>query len=106
MEFIKTIADLLFHLEDYLRIFIQNNGILIYGLLFLIVFAETGLVVMPFLPGDSLLFIAGMLAHDVDSGLNPFLVAGTFIVAAFLGDNTNYFIGTLSLSRYFGDRNA
>jgi len=93
MEFINTILELLLHLEEYLRSFIQDHGVLIYGLFFLIVFAETGLVVMPFLPGDSLLFIAGMLANDVDSGLNPFLVSATFIIAAFLGDNTNYYIG-------------
>lgn len=93
MEFINTILELLLHLEEYLRSFIQDHGVLIYGLFFLIVFAETGLVVMPFLPGDSLLFIAGMLANDVDSGLNPFLVSATFILAAFLGDNTNYYIG-------------
>jgi membrane-associated protein len=101
MEFVKTILDLLLHLEDFLRIFIQDNGILIYWLFFLIVFAETGLVVMPFLPGDSLLFIAGMLAHDTDSGLNPFLLIATFIIAAFLGDNTNYFIGKTFGARVF-----
>jgi membrane-associated protein len=65
----------------------------LYALLFLIVFCETGLVVLPLLPGDSLLFTAGVLAGNADNNLNVFAIIILLIIAALLGDNTNYFIG-------------
>ena len=65
----------------------------IYGLLFLIVFCETGLVVMPFLPGDSLLFAIGAIAADSDSGINIWIAGIVLLIAAILGDTVNYWIG-------------
>ena len=83
--------DFILHVDRYLDAYVATHGIWIYGLLFLVVFVETGLVVMPFLPGDSLLFAAGALAaagHIHAGGL-----LGLLIFAAVLGDNCNYFIG-------------
>lgn len=96
METIKHGLDILLHLNDYLKLWIGEYGIWIYGILFLIIFVETGLVVMPLLPGDSLLFAAGALAAS-DGSLNILYLIPLLILAALLGDNTNYFVG-----RYFG----
>lgn len=87
------ILDLFLHLPDHLRIFISANGNLVYGLLFLIIFCETGLVITPFLPGDSLLFAIGAIAADPTSNLNIWAAAIILIVAAILGDTVNYWIG-------------
>lgn len=89
----KEILDLFLHLQDHLHDFTRDHGSLIYGLLFLIVFCETGLVVTPFLPGDSLLFAIGALAANPASGLNVWLAGFTLLAAATLGDTTNYWIG-------------
>lgn len=89
----KEIIDFVLHINDHLQVFVQTYGALVYGLLFLIVFAETGLVVTPFLPGDSLLFAAGALAANETNGLNVALIIILLIAAALAGDNTNYFIG-------------
>jgi len=89
----KEFVDIFLHLQDHLNDFISAHGSLIYGLLFLIVFCETGLVVTPFLPGDSLLFAIGALAANPGSGLNVWLAAGVLLSAAALGDTTNYWIG-------------
>lgn len=89
----KDILDLFLHLPEHLGEFIRFHGALIYGLLFLIVFCETGLVVTPFLPGDSLLFAIGALAADHTSGLNIWLAAAVLLAAAILGDTVNYWIG-------------
>ncbi len=91
METLQFFWDLIVHLDQHLAIFIQNYGFWVYALLFLIIFCETGLVVTPFLPGDSLLFIAGSLAAI--GKMNPFLLGLLLIMAAFLGDNTNRLIG-------------
>lgn len=72
----------------------QDYGNWLYAILFLIVFVETGLVVMPLLPGDSLLFTAGVLAADPANNFNIYLLIPLLIIAALLGDNTNYFIGS------------
>jgi membrane-associated protein len=72
----------------------QDYGNWLYGILFLIVFVETGLVVMPLLPGDSLLFTAGVLAADPANNFNIYLLIPLLILAALMGDNTNYFIGS------------
>jgi len=96
MELIKQGLDVLMHLNQYLSLWIQDYGIWIYGILFLIIFVETGLVVMPLLPGDSLLFAAGALAAS-EGSLNIAILIPLLILAALLGDNTNYFIG-----KYFG----
>jgi len=92
-----TLIDIFLHLDQHLAAVATTYGPWIYGLLFAIVFAETGLVVTPFLPGDSLLFAAGALAGaDV---LNPWGVATVLCAAAIIGDNVNYFVG-----RFVGER--
>jgi len=79
---------------------VQNYGNMVYAIMFLIVFVETGLIVMPFLPGDSLLFAAGALAAANDNvGLNIWVLIPLLILAALLGDNLNYFIG-----RFFSEQ--
>lgn len=97
MELLTGFLDLLLHLDRHLLWVLQHYGLWIYALLFLIVFVETGLVVAPFLPGDSLLFVAGTLAAA--GGLDVFAVGGLLIVAAILGDSLNYTIG-----RYLGPK--
>jgi membrane-associated protein len=89
----KEIIDFVLHINQHLQDFVQAYGALVYALLFLIVFAETGLVVTPFLPGDSLLFAAGALAANEVNNLNVFIIIILLIAAALAGDNTNYFIG-------------
>jgi membrane-associated protein len=97
MELIAFLWDLLVHLDRHLAALLQEYGIWIYALLFLIVFCETGLVVTPFLPGDSLLFVAGALWAA--AGMDPQALAGTLIAAALCGDNVNYWVG-----RYLGPK--
>lgn len=92
-KIMKEIIDFVLHINQHLQDFVQAYGALVYALLFLIVFAETGLVVTPFLPGDSLLFAAGALAANEANNLNVFLIIILLIAAALAGDNTNYFIG-------------
>lgn len=93
MEILEIFKELLTNTKGFLELFVQNHGTWIYGLLFLIVFCETGLVVLPLLPGDSLLFTAGVLAGNVSNNLDVGLIIILLIIAALLGDNTNYFIG-------------
>lgn len=85
------LVDFILHVDRHLTEFVAANGIWIYGLLFLIVFVETGLVVMPFLPGDSLLFAAGAIAAT--GAMDPFILTGLLLVAAVLGDTVNYQVG-------------
>lgn len=85
------LVDILLHLDTYLNVLVQSYGIWIYLILFLIIFSETGLVVAPFLPGDSMLFVAGTVASSGAMDVN--MLVGTLVVAAFSGDNTNYWIG-------------
>ncbi len=94
---LHTFIDFILHINEHLAGMVQEYGVLIYGILFLIIFVETGLVVMPFLPGDSLLFAAGALCANEQNGLNLALLIGLLTLAAILGDNTNYFIG-----KFFG----
>lgn len=91
MELIATFIDLFIHLDEHLNVIIQNYGVWTYGLLFLIIFLETGLVVTPFLPGDSLLFAAGTFAGI--GSLNVFLLFILLSTAAIIGDTVNYWIG-------------
>jgi membrane-associated protein len=91
MEFLKSIVDLFLHLDEYLSVVIQNYGGWTYALLFIVIFIETGLVVTPFLPGDSLLFAAGTFAAL--GSLNIYFMWGLLFVAAVLGDTANYWIG-------------
>ncbi|MEZ4864675.1 MAG: DedA family protein [Caldilineaceae bacterium] len=101
MDFLKTLIDLFLHLDEHLNAVIQTYGVWTYVLLFLIIFMETGLVVTPFLPGDSLLFAAGALAAIGGSTLNVWLLFVLLFVAAVLGDTVNYWIGDLIGPRVF-----
>jgi membrane-associated protein len=83
--------DLILHLDVYLDLLVTNYGSWIYAILFMVIFCETGLVIMPFLPGDSLLFIAGAVAAG--GAMDPVLLGGLLILAAILGDSTNYIVG-------------
>jgi membrane-associated protein len=91
MHYLKEFLDFFLHLDKNIDLWTTEYGVWIYAILFLIIFVETGLVIMPFLPGDSLLFVAGTLAAR--ESLNLFYVIGLLFVAAFLGDTLNYLIG-------------
>ena len=93
MEFLTQFIDFFLHLDKHLFNIVEEYGTLTYVILFLIVFTETGLVIMPLLPGDSLLFAAGAIAANETTGLNVWLIIIILIIAALLGDNVNYFIG-------------
>ena len=97
MELVSFLIDFILHVDKHLEAFVQAYGAWVYALLFLIIFVETGLVVMPFLPGDSLLFVVGALCG---AGLMDIRLAmGLLVAAAILGDQVNYTIG-----RYFGPK--
>jgi membrane-associated protein len=91
--------DFIMHIDDHLKVILDNYGIWVYAILFAIIFVETGVVVMPFLPGDSLLFATGMLAAQFPESLNVWVVLVLLLIAAIAGDALNYAIG-----RYFGMR--
>jgi len=97
MEILAQLWDLVVHLDKHLAVLLAQYGTWIYALLFIIVFCETGLVVTPFLPGDSLLFVSGALWAA--AGMEAHWLAVTLVSAALLGDNVNYWVG-----RYFGPR--
>ena len=97
MEFIQQLLDIFLHLDKHLAAIISDYGMLTYALLFLVIFVETGFVVMPFLPGDSLLFAAGAFAAKGDLDLTS--VLGLMMMAAVLGDTVNYWLG-----RHLGQR--
>ena len=97
MDTLNLLMDFILHIDRYLEAFVQAYGLWIYAILFLIVFVETGLVVMPFLPGDSLLFVVGAMAGAELLSL-PW-VLGLLTAAAILGDQCNFLIG-----RHFGQR--
>lgn len=92
MEFLQSVLDFFLHLDKHLADIINEYGTLTYVILFLIIFVETGLIIMPLLPGDSLLFAAGALAASTGS-LDMKIMIPLLIVAALLGDNVNYFVG-------------
>ncbi|CAM3573010.1 DedA family protein [Rahnella bruchi] len=99
MGFIHFVIDFILHIDVHLAELVAQYGIWVYGILFLILFCETGLVVTPFLPGDSLLFVAGALAALPGNDLNVHVMVALMAVAAILGDAVNYTIG-----RVFGER--
>jgi membrane-associated protein len=100
MEFFEIIKSLLTDIDGTLALWVRDYGTWIYAILFLIVFVETGLIVMPFLPGDSLLFTAGMLAaQGSNEHFSIYVFIPLLIVAALMGDNVNYFVG-----RFFSDQ--
>ena len=97
MELITFLLDFILHVDRYLETFVRDHGLWVYALLFLVIFVETGLVVMPFLPGDSLLFVVGAMCG---LGLMSYpLSVALLLAAAVLGNQCNYTIG-----RYFGPR--
>jgi membrane-associated protein len=99
MEIIQFFIDFVLHIDVHLAELVQNYGLWIYGILFLIIFCETGLIVTPFLPGDSLLFVAGTLTALGSNYINVHLMILLLIAAAILGDANNYLIG-----KFFGEK--
>jgi membrane-associated protein len=100
MDTLMMLADFILHVDRHLREFVDAYGLWVYALLFLVIFVETGLVVMPFLPGDSLLFVVGALAG---AGLMSYpLVMALLLIAAVAGNQTNYAIGRALGPKVFG----
>ena len=93
-DLIKKLVDFILHIDRHLAEIIADYGIWTYGVLFAIIFAETGLVITPFLPGDSLLFAAGAFCARPETGLNVHLMALLLFIAAVLGDTLNYWVGS------------
>ncbi|MBT9508301.1 VTT domain-containing protein [Rhodoferax sp.] len=97
MELVTFLFDFILHVDKYLETFVRNYGMWVYALLFLVIFVETGVVVMPFLPGDSLLFVVGAMCGV---GLMSYpMSVSLLLAAAILGNQSNYAVG-----RYFGPR--
>ncbi|MGH8353300.1 MAG: DedA family protein [Pseudomonas sp.] len=96
--------DLILHLDVYLDLLVRDYGVWIYAILFAVIFCETGLVVTPFLPGDSLLFIAG--AVSASGAMDPQLLGGLLMLAAISGDSTNYLLGRTAGERLFRNPNS
>lgn len=99
MEFIRFVIDFILHIDVHLAELVAQYGVWVCGILFLILFCETGLVVTPFLPGDSLLFVAGALASLPSNDINVHIMVALMVTAAILGDAINYTIG-----RVFGEK--
>ena len=104
MDLLAAFIDIVLHLDAHLLALTQQYGVWVYAILFLIIYCETGLVVTPFLPGDSLLFVAGALCGM--GALQLELLAPLLVLAAFSGDNTNYWIGRLIGLRLLGKANS
>ena len=104
MDWLAALLDIALRLDVHLAALVRDYGAWVYAILFAVIFAETGLVVTPFLPGDSLLFVAGAVAAV--GGLDIHLLAGSLVVAAILGNTTNYAIGRWFGQRFFTDRGS
>lgn len=104
MELLTGFIDLILHLDKHLAVLIADYGTWVYAILFLIVFCETGLVVTPFLPGDSLLFVTGAFAAS--GALSAETLVLLLVSASFLGDNTNYWIGRFIGPKVFQRENS
>ena len=99
MELLRSLLDFILHINQHLDGLVLEYGTTIYAILFAIIFVETGLVLMPFLPGDSLLFAAGALCARPNSELNIAVLIALLFIAAVLGDNINYMIGRFAGSK-------
>ncbi|MEY8711444.1 hypothetical protein A9B99_05230 [Mangrovibacter phragmitis] len=106
MEFVHFIIDFILHIDVHLAELVANYGVWVYGILFLILFCETGLVVTPFLPGDSLLFVAGALSALPGNDLNVHIMVVLLVAAAIIGDAVNYTIGRVFGERLFSNPNS
>ncbi len=106
MEYIEFLIDFVLHIDKHLAELVAAYDTWVYVILFIIIFCETGLVVTPFLPGDSLLFVAGTLAALPSNHLNVFLLAGLIIIAAILGDSANFEIGKFFGAKLFSNPNS
>jgi membrane-associated protein len=104
MELIRSLIDFILHIDKHLVDIVNNYQTWTYLILFLVIFAETGFVVTPFLPGDSLLFAAGAIIAKPETDLNIYLMCGLLIVAAILGDMVNYTIGDYIGPKAFSGR--
>jgi membrane-associated protein len=104
MELLGQFLDIVLHLDKHLALLVQHYGVWVYAILFAIVFMETGFVVTPFLPGDTLLFVSGAVAAA--GGMEPAPLAATLVVAALCGDNVNYWIGRFLGPRVFQRENS
>ncbi len=104
MDFIAFLIDFILHIDAHLSALVLEYGVYIYAILFLIVFCETGLVVTPFLPGDSLLFVVGALAAT--GAMDIYTATVTLVAAAIIGDNVNYWIGRQIGQRVFSWKNG
>ena len=104
MEWLSYLIEFVLHLDRHLHELVLHYGTWVYGILFLIIFAETGLVIMPLLPGDSLLFAAGAVAAT--GGLDPHLLVILLIIAAISGDTVNYWIGHYVGPRVFSQTHS
>ncbi|ALB63471.1 DedA protein [Cronobacter condimenti 1330] len=103
MDIIRFLIDFILHIDVHLAELVAQYGIWVYAILFLILFCETGLVVTPFLPGDSLLFVAGALSALPSNDLNVHLMVTLMVIAAILGDAVNYTIGRLFGAKLFSN---
>lgn len=104
MDLLIGIVDVVLHLDRHLQWLIATYGLWIYLILFLIIFCETGLIVTPFLPGDSLLFVAGTVAAS--GGMDIHTLFGVLVLASFSGDNTNYWIGRFAGEHLFRNKDS
>lgn len=106
MEYIHWVIDFILHIDVHLAELVAQYGVWVYAILFSILFCETGLVVTPFLPGDSLLFVAGALAALPTNDLNVHTMVALMIAAAIIGDAVNYTIGRLFGEKLFSNPNS
>lgn len=106
MELIRFLIDFILHIDVHLATLVAQYGVWIYAILFLILFCETGLVVTPFLPGDSLLFVAGALSALPGNDMNVHVMVVLMVLAAIIGDAVNYTIGRLFGDRLFSNPNS
>ncbi|PHM49874.1 DedA family protein [Xenorhabdus miraniensis] len=106
VDFAKFIVDFILHIDAHLAELVASYGDWVYGILFLIIFCETGLVVTPFLPGDSLLFVAGAISALDSNNLNVHIMVALMVTAAIIGDAINYTIGRIFGEKLFTNPNS